>query len=271
LHGLGGAGARSDSRAVPLSEVTERRRHRRLPDGAGDDLPHALPEKRSDETAPVMLENLKRLDSVIHDFLACLDQMNLRNPLEGTRSEQVARFMRILDYVPSNSGPLLGPPVLCGMSPPMALESLFGFLGSLHKTGILRIRADDVIFMISIVKGDVVHGVCHPRPEGELLGNILVARGAIDADRLGRFFEQCGSSACKIGEALNRQELVSTEELREALEFQLQQLFDRLLAARASEWCFHEGEATLSYIRMRMNATSVLLESARKRDEENVA
>lgn len=218
-----------------------------------------------------MIENLKRLDSVIHDFLACLDQMNLRNPADGTGSEQVARFMRILDYAPSNSGPLLGPPVLCGVSPPMALESLFGFLGSLHKTGILRIRADDTIFMISIVKGDVVHGVCHPRPETELLGNILVSRGAIDADRLSRFFALCGSSACKIGEALNRQELVTTDELREALEFQLQLLFDRLLAARASEWCFHEGEATLSYIHMRMNATSVLLEIARKRDEGNLA
>lgn len=259
-------------KTIPLSEViSERRRQRGPRPGAADDPSNAPQGVGPGETAPAMIENLKRLDSVIHDFLACLDQVDIRAPLEGTGSENIARFLRILEYAPPTGGPLLGPPVLCGMSPPMGLESLFGFLGSLHKTGILRIQADETTFMISVVRGYVVHGLCHPRPEAELLGNILAGRKAIDADRLERFFSQCGSSASKIGEALNRQELVSTAELREALEIQLQLLFDRLLAARASEWCFHEGEATLSYIHLRMNATSVLLESARKRDEENVA
>jgi len=157
--------------------------------------------------------------------------------------------------------------VLCGTSPPIGLESVLAFLGSLRKTGILRILADGTTFMISIVRGDVVHGVSHPRPEAELLGNILVRREAIDVYRLRSFFDQCGSSPRRIGEALNRQELSATDDLREALEIQLQLLFDRLLAASSSEWCFHEGEAMLSYVTLRMNTTTVLLESARKRDE----
>jgi hypothetical protein len=153
------------------------------------------------------------------------------------------------------------------MSPPVHLESVFGFLGSMRKTGILRLLAEGVTFRISVVRGDVVHGVSSWRPEEELLGNILVDRRAIDGYELDTFFSKCGSSACKIGEALNRQELVKTEALREALEIQLQKLFDRLLAASATEWCFHEGEATLSYVKLRVNPTRVLLESARKRDE----
>ncbi len=148
---------------------------------------------------------------------------------------------------------------------------MFGFLGTLRKTGILRLQADGVTFMISVVEGDVVHGVSSKRPAEELLGNILVERGAVDRLALERFFTRCGSSACTIGEAINREELVKTEALREALEIQLQRLFDRLLAARAAEWCFHEGEAKLAYITLRMNPTRVLLENARKRDEESAS
>ena len=219
------------------------------------------------ETPSPLVENLRGLDSVVHDFLASLGQVQPHAPLDGTGSAHTARFTRILEYAPSTGGPLLGPPVFCGTSPSVGLESVFGFLGSLRKTGILRIRAGETTFMISVVNGDVVHGVSHPRPEGELLGQILVARGAIDAYALSCFFEKWGSSASRLGEALNREELVSTADLREALEIQLQQLFDRLLATRSAEWCFHEGEATLCFIHLRINATSVLLQSARVRDE----
>ena len=125
--------------------------------------------------------------------------------------------------------------------------------------------------MISVVRGDVVHGVCDPRPEAELLGSILLARGVIGADALRRFFEECGASPSQIVDALNREKLVSTGHLRDALARQMQQLFDRLLVATDAEWCFHEGEATLCYVNMRVNVNRVLLESARKLDEGNAA
>lgn len=217
--------------------------------------------------ASTAVGDLERLDSVVHDFLGCLNQRDSQVVAAPARSADIERFVRILEYVPPMGGPVLGPPVLCGMSPPVELWSLFGFLGSMHKTGILRIHTDDTIFMISIVEGDVVHGVSQWRPEAELLGNLLVSLGSIDRVSLGNFFRKCGPSASRIAEALSREELVNTAELRRALEIQLRQLFDRLLAARNAEWCFHEGEATLSYIHLRVNAIGVLLDSARKRDE----
>lgn len=214
--------------------------------------------------------SLETLDSVVHDFVASLDQATLVGRGEGASSQHAERFRRLLEHSPSTKSHVLGPPVLFGASPSIGLDTLLGLLGSLRKTGILRVRVDDVMFMVSIVRGDVVHGVSYPRPETELLGNILVARGTIDADRLERFLLQCRGSASRIAEALERQELVSTDALKEALEHQLQLLFDRLLSTRESEWCFHEGEATLAYINMRMNVISVLLESARKNDERMV-
>ena len=149
----------------------------------------------------------------------------------------------------------------------IGIESLLGFLGSLRKTGVLRAEADGVTYMISVVHGDVVHGVCRPRSEPELLGSLLLARGAIGSDAILRFFETCGSSASRIVDALNREELVSNEVLREVLAQQMQLLFDRLLGAESVEWCFHEGEATLCYLNLRVNVNRMILESARCKDE----
>ena len=264
----GRAGPRRHLEPIPLSELlSDAPRPRSAAEGPQASSSSGGPGQAPCDPAASLAESLKRLDSVVHDFLGSLGQVPLRTPMVGAGSEHTARFMRILESAPSTGGPLLGPPVFCGTSPAVGLESVFSFLGTLRKTGILRVRTSETTFMISVVNGDVVHGVSHPRPEGELLGNILVARGAIDAYALSRFLEKWGSSAPRLGEALNREELVTTADLREAMEIQMQLLFDRLLGARTSEWCFHEGEVTLSYIRLRMNATSVLLQSARLRDE----
>lgn len=261
-------GTRKNWLAISLPDLTDELEQARRRSAAADE-PVRAEGPTADAESP-MIRTLRRLDSVIHDFIACLDQVHHHASVDLTGSGNVARFLSILESVPPAGGPLLGPPVLCGISPPIGLESVLSFLGSLHKTGILRVRSEGTTFMISVVRGDVVHAVSHPRPEAELLGSILVERSAIDRETLTRFLETHGASAGRLGEALNRQELLSTEELRAALEVQLQRLFDRLLAARTSEWCFHEGEATLSYIHLRVNATGVLLESARKRDEDGV-
>ena len=225
------------------------------------------------EATTAAVEQLVKLDRVMHDFMACM-QPGQQGPVAGAGGpawDNATRFHRILDHTPFAGGPVLGPPVLCGMSPPIGVECLLGFLGSQRRTGVLRVRTADTSFMISVVRGDVVHGVCDPRPEAELLGNILLARGVIGADALRRFFEECGASPSQIVDALNREKLVSTGHLRDALARQMQQLFDRLLVATDAEWCFHEGEATLCYVNMRVNVNRVLLESARKLDEGNAA
>jgi hypothetical protein len=252
---------------------TARRARKSIPLSASDPWSETKPAPRIvlGSTPSDMADHLRRLDFVIHDFPACVDPVSLTARVDGPRRAHAESLRRILETELPANGVRLGPPVLCGTSPPIGLEGVLGFLGSLRKTGVLRVRADGATYMISVVRGDVANGVSQPRPEGELLGNILLRRGRIDADRLGRFFAECGPSAFRIVESLERQELVGTADLREALEIQLQHLFDRLLAARSAEWCFHDGEAMLSLINLRVNATRVLLESARKRDEAGTA
>ncbi|MEB3323513.1 MAG: hypothetical protein VKI81_11875, partial [Synechococcaceae cyanobacterium] len=69
-----------------------------------------------------MVEHLKTLDSalhldcVIHDFMASLER---GNAAAKAGAPGVARFMRILEYTPTTTSPVLGPPVLCGVSPPI--------------------------------------------------------------------------------------------------------------------------------------------------------
>jgi hypothetical protein len=222
------------------------------------------------EAGSVAVGQLAKLDNVVHDFMSCMQQVP-QGPVQGAGAENVARFRRILEHSSSAGGHVLGPPVLCGMSPPIGIECLLGLLGSAQKTGILRVLAGDTTFMISIVRGDVVHGICDPRPEDELLGNILLSRGVVHPDGLKRFFDDWGSTPSHLVDALNREKLVSTAKLKDALAQQMQRLFDRLLASTNAEWCFHEGEATLCYVNMRVNVNRVLLESARKHDEGKAA
>lgn len=215
----------------------------------------------------VLFGQLERLDSVVHDFMSSV-QPDQPDTLERLESEDAQRLQRMLEHATSGHGPVLGPPVLCGASPAIGIECLLGFLGSMRKTGVVRARAGGTDYMISVVRGDVVHGVCEPRPESELLGSLLLARGAIGSEALLRFVETCGSSPSRIVEALNGEELVSTSVLREVLAQQMQKLVDRLLSAASAEWCFHEGEATLCFVNLRVNVNRMLLESARGQDQQ---
>lgn len=219
-----------------------------------------------DDGAPA--SPLVHLDSVVHDFVAAMDRRTSAPPSDraGPHAES---FRRLLESNTTSTGQILGPPVLFGASPPMGLENILGLLGSMRETGVLHVEAGGVTFTISIVNGDVVHGVSRPRPASELLGNVLVSLGTITAEQLSRFFAEHGSSPSTIGEALDREALVSTEQLGQALEHQLRLLFDRLLATRNAVWCFRAGEATLAYINMRLSVIGVLLESAAKNDERS--
>lgn len=224
-------------------------------------------EGQVEEATSTLFGRLERLDRVVHEFMASVK--DTAAPLEGVESEETQRLRRMLDQTSFVHGPVLGPPVLCGSSPAIGLECLLGFLGSMRKTGVVRARADGTRYMISVVRGDVVHGVCDPRPESELLGSLLLARGAIGSEALLRFVETCGASPGRIVEALNGEELVKTEVLREVLAQQMQLLVDRLLASRSAEWCFHEGEATLCFVNLRVNVNRMLLESARGQDQQS--
>ena len=77
-----------------------------------------------------------------------------------------------------------------------------------------------------------------------------------------------GNSTQKLGEALQKEELVTSAQLRSALEYQIQQLFHRLFTAEGSQFFFTDMDVRPSDAnKLRLNVTSLLLESARVLDE----
>ena len=233
------------------------------------------------------LEGLNLSTSVLEQVQSLLPQLLPQGPQNGSTpfGEALDRLDKAVETLRTQiAGPMAEPvepttvpgtqpcdtrearAVLSGFHPPVSLQTLLGFLSLLMKTGVLLVRADGCLFTITIVEGDVVHGLSEPRPESELLGQILIHSGAIDAATLDSFIERHKGSG-RLGEALEQEELVSYQALDNALNEQLKRLFDRLFAASKACFSFHEVPVPPSEVQMRMNVTRLLLQSAVAEDE----
>ncbi len=137
-------------------------------------------------------------------------------------------------------------------------------LSSNRKSGTLRIIGDCETFTLEILEGDVVHASSDRSTQEQLLGSILVARDKIGVEQLDDFYKRFTPGA---GGPSDGESLVSTEDLKSALEAQVQELFNRVHAADTGAYSFFEGERSNVEQRIRMNVTRLLLESARTADE----
>ena len=157
--------------------------------------------------------------------------------------------------------------MLRGISPSVPIQSVLAFLSSNNKTGTLRFRTRPENFTLEIVDGDVVHTFSDQPPAGERLGDILVSRGALDSDTLEQFLEKYADSSVTLGQALEQEELVAMDEMREALEQQTQQLFHRVFSADDAAFYFYHAESSTPELHIRLKMIQLLLESARTHDE----
>ena len=148
-----------------------------------------------------------------------------------------------------------------------ATPDLIGFLSSQRKTGLLEIETPAETFLLELAGGDVVHAQSDRTPEGQRLGDVLVARGAIERERLESVRARAGGP--RLGTALVDEGLVTREQLLAALQEQIQKLFQRLFEARPRTFRFWDGPPVHADEDLRMNATSLLLEGARVSDEKH--
>jgi hypothetical protein len=155
---------------------------------------------------------------------------------------------------------------LQGNSWTIAIPELIGFLSTARKTGALWVHAPDETFLLQIRDGVLVHATSDQTPEGERLGELLVAAGALSADELASFLEQEKSSQM-LGIGLYRAKRIREEDLVRALTNQVQRLFDRMLNSRHSVFRFQEGAQILVEHHVRLNVMQLLLETARMFDE----
>ena len=133
----------------------------------------------------------------------------------------------------------------------------------------MHIATDTETFTLEIAGGHITHAVSDHSPPEARLGSILLARGTITEDQLDRFLTSYSSSSVPMGEALEREELVSKQELQAALEQQVQGLFNRLFAEHEATFSFYLGNPNHPETHIRMNVIQLLLESARSSDEQS--
>jgi Domain of unknown function (DUF4388) len=157
-------------------------------------------------------------------------------------------------------------PTLTGVTKKMPIASILEFLSVNRQSGTLYLTNLQETFSLEILEGDVVHASSDLSTQEQLLGSILVARDKIGTEQLEDFYRRFTPHASADNSA-DHEELVSREDLKLALEAQVQELFNRLYAADDCSFHFYEGETSGVEQRIRMNVTRLLLESARTQDE----
>ncbi len=155
---------------------------------------------------------------------------------------------------------------LRGTTKSIAITDVLGLLAAQGKTGTLWIKTQDELFLLEFSEGAVVHASTNrPLPEHRV-GTILVARSKVSQEKLEG--ELAKANNAPIGETMLRAELVSEDDLRNALEHQIQELFHRIYSLEDARFAFRDGAVSEVEKRVCLGTTQLLLESARQQDEQ---
>ena len=156
---------------------------------------------------------------------------------------------------------------LRGTTRSITLSEILGFIATLRKTGVLRVSTDAESFLVQLEDGHVVYAQADAPPPGQRLGEILVARGSLTQAELDQALHEHSGAEDVLGRRLLNEGLLSQADLKLALAFQIQCIFHRLFEATGALFQFDEGVTAIRTDDVRLNVTSLLLESARSSDE----
>lgn len=157
--------------------------------------------------------------------------------------------------------------VLTGSTSAVPMPDLLEFLAMLKKTGILWVKAAGETFTLQLEDGALVHASSSVSPIGSRLGDVLVKLGHVSEPRLTAFLRDFSRWSGKLGIALEKAGLVTSDQLVEGLEQQVRLLFQRLFALENASFSFTERKSSSAENRLRLDITHLLLESARVSDE----
>ncbi|MEM7200395.1 MAG: DUF4388 domain-containing protein [Planctomycetota bacterium] len=204
------------------------------------------------------------------DIISLLD--DLRWHIRRT-AEQVARFEKAMGIVRASSKmqkrmPRMPPDSFRGSTRTLRISELVALLSEQKKTGSLWIKAGSERFVLEFSDGAVVHATSDSTNASARLGTILVSQNKISADRLDEFLREYSRQDGRIGEAMTRMELIGEDDLRDALEEQVQALFRHVLELDEAFFCFVSHRLTSLEMRVTLNTTQLMLNAARLADEE---
>jgi hypothetical protein len=155
---------------------------------------------------------------------------------------------------------------LQGSSQVVSIPDLLSFLQMQCVSGILHVDTGHEVISLAFEQGDLTNAYSDNSPPGFRLGEILVELGDIDADRLEAFLLGFQPGKEKLGNALQREGLISAKSLELALESQVRLIFLRLLCSEQARYRFHR-EPVEVYSEHRFNVLQLLLDASRIRDE----
>lgn len=194
----------------------------------------------------------------------------LRNR-QAQLNSHLSRMMQILGMTGTPAPASQSVASLRGHSRSLALPDVISMLSMHRKSGTLRVVAKSSAYVVEFQEGAVVHTVCTPQRQELLLGSILVSLGRIRPERLQDFLSSFDPQQGPIGIALARAGMVSMDDLRDALSHQVRELFHRIFSLDDAMFSFTDDEQSKLELRVRINTTELLLDTARRRDEASVA
>lgn len=164
-----------------------------------------------------------------------------------------------------------GAGILSASTATISIPDFLGFLQVQGKTGLLQVTLPNERITLLIANGVLVDARSDNSPAGSRLGEILVEQRAIDQKTLENFFVYHTRSQGRLGRALGLKELITEQQLRDALSEQVVRMVRRMLEAANAPYTFQEGGIDSSESDLRLGVIELLLESMRRTDEARSA
>jgi hypothetical protein len=159
------------------------------------------------------------------------------------------------------------PPSMRGTTDVFSVAELVGLLSALHRSGTLTLQTDDSMFVFEFREGAIVHAVTNHANPDLRLGTILVAANKLTEQQLEHSLAATEDGTELLGARLVRTNTVSDDDLRAALEVQVQRIFTEAFALQHARFTFFAGSVSDIALRVTSNTTRLLLEAARQQDE----
>lgn len=226
---------------------------------------------------PELAEALQRIFSTSHGLvfdergaLAArpVEDMGPAAPLPAAGGQmQVAVALDASTAFDEAPEPEARPADFSGHTDAVSVPELIGFFQLQAKSGVLRIEAERETFSLTYIGGDLCRVTSSNSPVGERLGELLVLLGHLTEERLQELMST-KASGMKIGELLRRDGGLPAEAISAALQLQVQGIFGRICEVTGSRFTFHAGAGSDTATKRRYNVTHLLLETARRKDED---
>lgn len=147
------------------------------------------------------------------------------------------------------------------------VTELVNFLSHSGKSGLLWVTAPSETFVLEFARGNLVHATTNNPPEPFRLGAILVREELVTKAELEAAIAHARAADDLLGSFLVRGGKIQHAQLQRVLTIQVQEMFHRLMDADNAYYRFQDGAQLLRSQGLEVNITSLLLESARKKDE----